>query len=104
MGTDDGSATPRRGIPGGNRHDFRLKEHGTHPRPIDDVDPERDDRHLRHDEPQPNLIGLVDRTVDAWPRTFRLVFLLVVTALLVGGLLWFVPVAVEAGPFSITPQ
>lgn len=55
------------------------------------------------DEQQPGLVELVIRTTETWPRTWRLVVLLVAVVGLVGGLLWLVPFELVFGPFSLIP-
>lgn len=49
------------------------------------------------------LAGLVAKALDSSPAAWRLVLLLVVAVLLVGGLLWMVPLDIQVGPITISP-
>ncbi|KOX33965.1 hypothetical protein ADK67_04765 [Saccharothrix sp. NRRL B-16348] len=59
---------------------------------------------MTRDEQRSALVGLVIRATENWARTWRLVVLLVVPAVLLGGLLWFVPFDLVFGPFSLIPK
>jgi hypothetical protein len=104
IGSDNDRAPSQGGSYNGDGYDSCAEEHPWDPRPINEMDLGSADRALRDDEQQPNLAGLIQEVLAAWPTTFRFVVLLVVLGLLVGGLLWFVPVEVVAGPVTIRPR
>ncbi|MFD9701539.1 hypothetical protein [Lentzea sp. NPDC059081] len=55
-------------------------------------------------EQQGSSVRLIGRITSSWPATWRMVTLLIVFVVLLGGLLLLVPADIELGPIRILPH